>query len=237
MSKKNAWFVLVQKVFCVQVQATADKRKSVLSRGFLVIKAVVKRVECVWFTQWLQTPLWPIGLCRHMTASVHQSPCATMCVYFGWFGLEHWVIWGLAALFMLNLVKIHDKWGFCVCREPQGLGCQYSSRSRGYCIFSVVIETFCVFLLLPCHNCAVWGGKSLLERKCHDSRFVSGVRAVLAQQRVLWALCCVSNNASLASAPAPAQFPESCFLFRDPNPACLSAAASGCLLCFPPALL
>lgn len=82
MSEKNV--CLTQKVFCVQ--ATSDKCKSVLSGGFLAIKVAVKCVECVLFTQWLQTPLWPIVLCRHMTASVHQAPCATMCVYF-W--LEH----------------------------------------------------------------------------------------------------------------------------------------------------
>lgn len=40
-----------------------------------------------------------------MTISVHQAPCATMCVYFG---LEHLVIWDLAVVFVLNLVKMHD---------------------------------------------------------------------------------------------------------------------------------
>lgn len=47
MSRKNV--CLKQKVFRVQVQATSDKCKSVLSRGFLVIKVVVKSVECVYF--------------------------------------------------------------------------------------------------------------------------------------------------------------------------------------------
>lgn len=162
--RMSAWN---KRCFVFQVQAASDKCKSVLSCGFLVIKVAVKCLECVLFTQWLQTPLWPIVLCRHMTTSVHQAPCATMCVYFG---LEHLVIWDLAVVFVLNLVKIHDLWEFCVCREPHGLGCQYNSRSRGYCVFSAVIETICVFLLLPCYNCAVWGDRSLLERKYHDTR-------------------------------------------------------------------
>lgn len=55
MSKKNV--CLKQRVFCIQVQAASDKCKSVLSRGFPVIKVAVKCVECVLFTQWLQTSL------------------------------------------------------------------------------------------------------------------------------------------------------------------------------------
>lgn len=45
MSKKNV--CLKQKVLCVQIQATSEKCKSVLSRGFLVIKVAVKCGERV----------------------------------------------------------------------------------------------------------------------------------------------------------------------------------------------
>lgn len=77
MSEKNV--CLKQKVFCVQVQAASDKCKSVLSRGFLVIKVAVKCVECVLFTRWLQTPLWPIVLCRHKCAS--STLCHNVCLF------------------------------------------------------------------------------------------------------------------------------------------------------------
>lgn len=192
MWKKNV--CLKQKVLYVQIQATSEKCKSVLSGGFLVIKVAVKCGECVWFTSGYKPHCGLLGSADTWLQVCIKHP-VSQCVFFG---LEHVVIWDLVAVFVLNLVNL---WGFCVCREPHELGCQYKGRSRGWCIFSVVIETTCVFFLLSCYNCPVWGDKSVLERKCHDSRFVSGVRA---QQRVLWALCCVSNNASLASALAPA---------------------------------
>lgn len=173
------------------------------------------------FYQWLQTPLWPVGLCRHMTASVHQAPCATGCVYFG---LEHLVIWELAVVFVLSLVRIHDLWGLCVCREPHGLACQYKSRSRGCCIFSVGIETICVFLLFSCYYCAVWGGKSLLERKCHDSTFVwSQSCAGSAEGAVSLVLYLKKHQPGLALAPT--QLPESLVLFLGSH-SCLSFSSS-----------
>lgn len=125
-----------------------------------------------------------------------------MCVYFG---LEHLVIWELAVVFVLNLVKIPDPWGLCVCREPQGLACQYNSRSRGYCIFSVVIETICVFLLFSCINCFVWRGKSILERKCHDSTFVwSQSCAGSAEGAVSPVLCLKQHQPGLCPGPCSA---------------------------------